>query len=386
MIVYKAYKFKLNPTKEQTILLNKSFGSSRFIYNYYLDKKKSMYEKDNKNYLLVDMKKDLKVLYTEYEWLKEVDSTLLRTTLEHLDKAFEDFYKKKTGFPKYKSKLSKNSYTTTCIRSSYKGNEYENIKLDLKSRTIKLPKVGNVMIQGYRNLKENKFKIKNATISKECNKYYVSLCVEEELTPKTFILKNVIGIDLGVKDLVVTSDGLKYKALDNIKKYDKKLKGLQKWLSRSQKGSKNRNKIILKIQRVYQKIRNAKKYYNHLISKQLVENNDIIFTETLNIKNMLQKSTHTLSHKIQNSSFYDLQRKIEYKSKWQNKQFIHVNSYYPSSQLCSKCNRKNEKVKDLNVRKWTCDICGNENDRDINASENILFEGLRIYMKNKLSY
>ena len=384
MIVYKSYKFKLNPSSEQKEKLNQFLGTSRFIYNYYLNEKIERYNKFSKNYFLNDMKSDLKELQSKYEWLKDVDGCLLRTTLEDLDNAYNKFFSKTGGFPKFKSKNNKESYRTVCIRSSYKGHNYENIKLDLKKKIIKLPKLGEVRIQGYRNLKKFDAKILNATISKEANKYYVSLCVEELISNNEFKLNKAVGIDLGVKDLVTASDGLKYKSISKISKYEKKLKGLQRWLSRSQKGSKNRYKIILKIQEVNQKIRNARKYHTHLITKNLLENNDIVFVETLKVQSMLQEGNHNLARRIANSSFSEIIRQLEYKAEWQNKKIIRINTYYPSSQLCSCCGNKNEKVKDLNIRKWTCSNCNNENDRDINASENILMEGLKIYFKEIL--
>lgn len=384
MIVYKAYKFKLNPSLEQKEKLNQFLGTSRFIYNYYLNEKIERYRKIGKNYFLNDMKSDLKGLQSKYEWLKDVDGCLLRTTLEDLDNAYNKFFKKTGGFPKFKSKNSKDSYRTVCIRSSYKGHNYENIKLDLNKRIIKLPKLGEVRIQGYRKLKKFYARILNATISKEANKYYVSLCVEELIYDNNFKLNKAVGIDLGVKDLVTVSDGLKYKSISKINKYEKKLKGLQRWLSRSQKGSKNRYKIISKIQEVNQKIRNARKYHTHLITKNLLENNDIVFVENLKVQSMLQESNHNLARRIANSSFSEIIRQLEYKAEWKNKKIIHINTYFPSSQLCSCCGNKNEKVKDLNIRKWTCSNCNNENDRDINASENILMEGLKIYFKEIL--
>ena len=378
----KAYKFRMYPTLEQIQKLNQFIGTSRFIYNTYLYKKIQMYKNEHKNYNVYEMKKKLKELQQEYEWLKEVDGSILRTTLDDLDKSYDRFYKKQSGYPNYKRKSINGSYRTPCIKGSYKGKEYQNIKIDLEKRTIKLPKISEIKIQGYRNLKEFPEKIYNATISKESNRYYVSICVDEEIKQKEFIPRYIVGIDLGIKDIVVTSDGIKYKNEQNIKKYEKKIKGLQKWISRCEKGSKNRLKVQLKIQRVYQKLKNARKFTLHKISREIVNSNDIIVTEHLKIQNMVKN--HNLAKSIIDCSWNELIRQLEYKSKWQNKKFYQIDTYYASSQECNRCGSKNKKVKDLKIREWVCENCGMKHDRDINASINIMFEGVKKYMKEQL--
>ena len=310
-----------------------------------------MYKNKHKAYLLSEMKKDLKVLQQEYPWLKEIDGSVLRTTLDDLDKAYLRFYKKQGGYPNFKRKSINGSYRTPCIVGSYKDRLYQNIKVDIINKKIKLPKIKEeIKIRGYRNLKEFPDKIYNATISKEGNRYYVSLCVEENIVLPTFKPINVIGIDLGIKDIVVTSDGVKYKNEQNIKKYERKIKGLQKWLSRTQKGSKNRYKVQIKLQRVYQKLRNARKFCLHKISRKIVNENDIIVTEHLNIQNMTKN--HNLAKSITDCSWYELIKQIEYKSKWQNKKFYQVDTYYASSKVCNRCEETQVslKQKHLTVR------------------------------------
>ena len=379
----KALKFRMYPTSEQKHTLNQFIGTSRFIYNTYLFQKIEMYKNEKKNYSLIEMKKSLKDLQTKYVWLKEIDGSILRTTLDDLDKAYDRFYKQKNGYPNYKRKSINGSYRTTFLEGQYKGKTYQNIKLDLENKKIKLPKIKEeIKIRGYRHLKTFKEKILNATVSKIGNRYYVSLCIDENTQPIPFTPKRIIGLDLGIKDIVVTSDGLKYKNEQNIKKYEKKIKGLQRWLQRCQKGSKNRLKVQMKLQRVYQKLKNARKFLLHRISKEIVENNDIVVTEKLKITNMIKN--HNLAKAIQDSSWYELKRQLEYKCKWQNKKYYEVNTYYASSQECNRCGKKNEKVKDLNVREWTCENCGLEHDRDINASINIMYEGLLMYAKEQL--
>ena len=381
-MVYKAYKFRMYPTIEQEELINKSIGSSRFIYNYYLNKKQMLYKEYKVNYSLKDMKKDLKLVYSEYPWLKEVDSMSLRIALENLDVAYTNFFDKRSELPKYKKKTINGSYTTNCIRSTYKDNNYANIKVDIQNRVIKLPKLKEVKIKGYRSLTCFPYKIVNATISKEANKYYVSLLVEENIKPLA-ITNNIVGIDLGVKDLVITSDGKKYTSLNLIQKYEDKIKGLNRWLSRCISGSKNRYKVRIKIQKVYQKMKNARKYYTDVITKRIIRENDYIISEDIKIKEMITNSPNKLSKYITSSSLSEIIRKLEYKSKWYGRTYLKVNTYYPSSQRCNVCGRINKEVKDLNIRNWKCNECGAEHDRDINASLNILEKGIELIINKE---
>ena len=385
MKIYKAYKFRMYPNKEIKSKINSFMGTSRFIYNYYLDKKDRYYNELKINYNIKDMKKDVKYLNNNYEWLKEVDSCILRTTIDDLDRSYTNFFEKRSNHPKYKSRNNHDTYRTVAIRSSYKGNDYCNIKVDLEKKIIKLPKLPNIKIRGYRNLKTfNDKKIINVTISKEANKYYASVLVEENIVERPFILNKAVGIDLGVKNLVITSDGIKYNAMKKIELYEKKIKGLNKWLSRCEKGSKNREKVKIKLQRVYQKLRNARKYYCNIITNEIVKENDLIVTETLSIKEMIENSQYKIFRKkIIDSSLNEIKREIRYKSKWQNKRLIELNKYYASSQICNHCGNKNKEIKDLSIREWECNNCYNINDRDINASLNIEYEGIIKYYKEQ---
>ena len=360
------------PTNEQKILINKSFGVSRFIYNYFLNESKT----DIKS--AYDYIKEIPELINNYEWLKEVDSCLLRTSIFDLDNAITKHYKENRGLPNFKNKnKSRKSYRTNNITSTYKGNNYESIKLDLNKRIIKLPKLKEVKIRGYRNIDKINGRIVNATIYQETNKYYVSVCMEENIIKPEFIPNHIIGINVGIKNLVITSEGIIYNNQKYIEKYEKKIKGLNRWLARTKLGSKNREKVKLKLQIAYKKLRNARKYLIHKISKEIVNNNDIITCEKLKINQMVKSK---MAKKIYDASWYELIRCIEYKSKWKNKKFYQVEQYYPSSQICSHCNYKNKEVKNLNIRKWTCPQCNNENDRDINASINIMDEGIKKYI------
>ena len=381
---YKSYKFRIYPSVEQKLLINKTFGCTRFVYNYYLAKKKIVYSNRKENLSCYDMCKDLPNLNKEYEFLKEVDSMSLRCSLFDLDDAYKSFYNKIHDYPKFKGKFtSKMSYRTNLITSTYKGREYQNIKVDLINNVITLPKLKEIKIRGYRNLKQLPGRIINATISKEKDfRYYVSILVEEMKEIFYQNPKSIIGIDLGIKDLVITSDGKKFINNKVIEKYEKRIKRLQRRLSKKVKGSSNYQKTKILIATLYRKIRNTRKYYLHSISKELVTNNDIIVSENLNIKSMTDKKNHTLSKLIADASWYELTRQIEYKSKLVGKKYIKVDTYYASSQICSVCGSKFKKVKDLNIRKWECPKCGANHDRDINASINIMFEGVKQYIQN----
>ena len=372
------------PEKEQKGKINSFLGTSRFVYNHFLNKKNTLYSEKKECYKLNDMKKDLVLLQQEYSWLKEMDSCILRTTLDDLERSYDNFFNKRNSYPKFKSKNSRESYRTICNRSSYKGKDYTSIKIDLEKGIIKLPKLEEIKIKGYRKLTNFPYKILNATITKEAGRYYVSVCVEEEIPEIEVIPSSIIGIDLGVKTLVTCSDGIKYQRLKKIENQERKIKGLQKGLARCQKGSKNREKIKQKIQRAYQKIKNMRKFYIHEITTKLVKENDIIVTETLKVKDMIEDKKYHLAKHISNASFSEIIRQLTYKTKWHNKKLYQIDTYYASSQICSHCGLKNSEVKELNVRVWECS-CGYKNDRDINASINIMDKGFEMYLKEQYS-
>ena len=375
MEIYKAYKFRLYPTYDQKILINKTLGCKRFVYNHYLN-----YLKDNNGINRFDLHKGLPKLKEENEFLKEVDSSVLCSAIDDLCKAFNDYYAKRKGYPKFKNRFSRQSYRTSCIRSTKKGKEYSNIEIDLLSRNIKLPKLGNVKIRGYRNKDKIEGKILNATIIKDVtNKYYVSVVVVEDILIEKVIPTNIVGIDLGIKDLVITSDGIKYSNEKILMKYEKRLKRLQRKLSRQVKGSKNYLKTKMKIARLYAKIKNYRKHYLNDIANEIVDEHDIIVTESLLVKDMFKDKRKAFNKSLSDACVSTLRSLIEWKCKIKGKFYYKINTYYPSSQICSHCGYKNSKLKDLSIREYDCPECGSHNDRDINASLNILFEGLKLH-------
>ena len=373
--ILKGYKFRMYPNHEQKILIEKSFGCSRYIYNYFLN-----LSKNKKSIKAYDYIKELPRLIKENTWLKEIDSCLLRTSIFNLEDSFIRYNNNQNNYPKFKSKnKTRASYRTNNITNQYKDKIYNSISIDLKKRIIKLPKLKEINIKGYRKLAKINGRIINATIYKEAGKYYVSICVEESILIEKVIPSKIIGIDLGIKELITTSDGVTIENKKIVEKYEKKIKGLNRWLSRTKPASKNRYKVKQKLQRVYQKLKNARKYYLHNIANKLVKENDIIVTEKLKINEMVKNKN--LSKRIYDATWSELIRILKYKSNWLGKKCYQVDTYYPSSQICSHCGYKNSKLKDLSIRKWECKECHNENERDLNASINIMFEGIKKYMK-----
>ena len=376
MKIYKAYQFRLYPTKEQEVFIRKTFGCTRFVYNYCLDLKRK-----NKYLTKFDLIKELPRLKKEYPFLKEVDSCSLQNVITDLMVGFSKQENNQGGYPKFKKKGEKESFRTNFITSSYKGRVYENIKVDLTRRVIELPKLKEIKIRGYRTLDKLPGRILNATVKEVGTKFYVSLCIEEELELPEKVTNKAVGIDIGVKDLVVTSNKEYYGNPRYLDKYERKIKRLQFELSRKIKGSKNYIKCKKKIAEVYRKLKNARKKMVEAIVSKITKHHDIIITENLQVKKMLEnKNNHKkLRKEISNATFSEIIRILKYKSLWLNKIFIQVSPYYPSSQICSRCGNRNEEMKDIRVRELKCSKCGLEIERDYNASINILNEGLRCY-------
>lgn len=378
--MFKAYKFRLYPNKNQIEIINKIFGSSRYVYNYYLDKMK------NNGYVsaYTNIKDYTSILQYNAVFLQEIDSIVIRKSLFNLDDAYIRLFNKTGGYPKFKSKYNRNSYNTTAVYRNYKDKEYCNIELDLTNKQIKLPKLNWVKIRGYRNTNNINGKIKNATISREPNgKYYVSVLYEmydkvPEKTPRT-----IVGIDLGIKKLLTLSDGITYDNNKYIDKYEKKIKRKQRELARKEKGSNNYYKCKKELAILHSKLANARKYYTHKITKKITDEYDIITCEKLKTKEMIVKGKdNKLSSKINDATFSEIIRELQYKSKYKGKVFYQINTYYPSSQICSRCDNQDKRYKDITRREYKCTKCNQELDRDLNASINIMFEGLKLYMEN----
>lgn len=363
--VIKSYKYRIYPTKKQAELIDKTFGCCRYVYNMYLNKRIEIYESEKRTFKYKECSKDLTIQKKSLTWLNEVDSSALQNTLRHLDESYEDFFKKKSGFPKFKSKKkSRKSYTT----------EWNNNNIEYLGNYIKLPKLKKVKTK---TKLIPKGKIMKATISKEpSGKYYVSLTCKN-VPMKDFIkTNNNVGIDLGISEFLTMNNG---KVIENPKYYrklEKKLIKAQQELSRKKKGSNNYDKSRKKLAKIHEKIRNQRIDFINKTSTQIIKDYDIICIEDLQPKNMLKN--HNLAKSISDVSWSEFTRQLKYKAEWYGKKISKVDKFYPSSQICHSCGHKNIGTKDLKVREWTCPCCGIHNLRDVNAAINILTEGMKL--------
>jgi len=359
-----AYKFRLYPNKSQKEYFSKCFGCVRFFYNKSLSDMIE-YHKEHK-----DFKNITPATYkSEYPFLKEVDSLALANAQLNRNSAYKAFFRGQNKFPKYKSKKNDQSYITN--------NQKGSIRLSDNNRYITIPKCKRIRVKKHRKFSGV---IKSATISKTSDdKYYISILVETEIKPLERTDKT-IGLDLGVKDIVITSTGLKYKNHKYLAKSEKKLAREQRKLSHMVKGSNNRNKQRIKIARIYKHINNQRNDYLHKLSKHIIDENQIICVEDLKVMNMTKENK--FNKELLDSSMSRLLTMLTYKASWYGRTIVKVPSDYPSSQLCSSCGNKNSITKNLSVRTWTCPYCQSKHDRDINASINILRKGIELLSKD----
>ena len=364
----KAFKYRIYPTIEQQMQLAKIFGCKRVIYNHYLSEQQTRFKNKEKHLSNFDINKDITRLKKEKDWLKEADSIALQMAAEDLSVAYENFFNSikgkrkgpKVETPRFKSKYTRQSYRTRGVK--------------IGVNELILPKIKSIIAVIHRAIPPNS-KIKSTTISKNTDgRYYASVLVEveESLQPMT---GKEVGCDVGLKDLLITSDGVKFARPNNLKyiaKTKQLLKIKQKQFARTNKSSKNHEKARLQVAKVYSKITRQRNDYYHNVSKFLVNNYDAIYVEDLSPKNMLQN--RKLSRAIHEVAWSTLTNMIAYKSNWAGKTYHRIDKFYPSSKTCSSCGHKLEQL-NLSTRDWQCPICDEVHNRDHNAAKNILYRG-----------
>jgi len=362
--IFKSFKFRIYPNKKQEILLSKHFGANRFVFNHYLNKRKESYFEDKKSLNYYDNANDLTQLKKDenYIWLKEINSQSLQSGLRNLDTAYNKFFRKQTKFPRFKSKYDRQSFKIP-----------QNVLIIDNKLNIPKFKEG-IKINLNREIEGN---IQFATISKSTTgNYYVSLTCEVQYQPyeKT---NSKVGIDTGIKDLAILSDGTTYENIKTLKSNLKKLKYNQRQLSKKQKGSNNRLKQKQKLGKIHEKVTNVRLDYLHKVSTEIIKNHDIICIEDLAVKNLMKN--HKLAQAISDVSLGTFYSMLEYKANWNDKSIIKIDRFFPSSKMCSNCGWINQDLT-LNIREWSCLSCGEKHDRDFNASKNILKQGLKIIL------
>ena len=369
------YRFRIYPTHDQEKLIQKTFGCCRFVYNYFLNQRIETFKAEGRTVGWSEQSRCLTQLKKQLTWLKEVDYSPLQAELKNIDRAFSQYFSsfkkqrgKKWAYPKFKSKHhDKKSYTT----KNHKGPHPD---VYISGRYIKLPKVGMAKCRISRNVDG---RILNATIEQnKAGKYFVYLCctdVDIDRLPSTGA---VVGIDVGIKDFAITSDGRKYSNHRFLKSSEKKLVKLQRQLSRKTRGSSNWEKQRVKVARCHEHIANQRRDNMQKLTTDLIRKYDKICIENLHVDGL--KRNHNMAGAVSDVAFYEFRRELEYKAAWYGRIVSVIDAFYPSSQLCHCCGYRNADTKNMSVREWTCPKCGTHHDRDENAAINILNEGLRL--------
>lgn len=362
MKINKAYKFRLYPNEEQIQIIEKTFGCSRFVYNHFLNQRNEVYNNEKRNVKYTEQQNQLPSMKKEFVWLKEVDSTSLQMSLRNLDTAFKNFFDGRADRPKFKSKRNNNkSYTSNFVNNN----------IEIKGNKVKLPKLKWVKAKVHRYADGE---IISATVSKSpSGKYFVSICVEAEVETLEKV-NTEIGIDLGLCDFAILSTGEKIANHKYLKKSLDILAKEQRKLSSKQKGSKNFHKQRIKVARLHERITNQRLDFIHKLSKRIINENQVVILEDLAVKNMMKNDK--LSQSISDVSWRKFVTMLEYKGNWCGRIVHKIDRWFPSSKICSHCGYVVDEMA-LHIRIWDCPNCKTAGiDRDINASINILKQGL----------
>ena len=372
----RAIKIRLYPNKTQAEQFNKLLGCYRVVYNQCLNKKIKSYEKDKTSENLTTLGKFFhhELLKDDnFYWLREQNTKVLKQAIKDMLTAYKNFFTLYTGYPKFKSKKDNKQSCRFELGAISRRNDYTSYRLSLANiKSVKFR-----CSKKYANyLQKHKDNIRQATLSKlPCGEYYLSILINGSLIHQVKNASNSVGIDLGVKDFVITSDGEIFSNLHFKKSEKNKIKRLQRQLSRKQDGSRNRDKARIRLAKVYKRINDKKQYYLHYISNSFIDDNQVICMEDLNVKGMVKN--HKLAESILEMNFGEFRRILKYKSRWYNRKIVFVNRFYPSSKTCHNCGYINKQLR-LSDRKWKCPNCGSIIERDYNAALNILDEGIRI--------
>ena len=374
----RAIKIRLYPNKEQELKLNKVLGCYRFVYNHMLALKQKEYNEKKKSLGLTDLSKyfhGILLKDEQYEWLKEQNTKVMKQSIRQMLSAYDKFFKQHNGFPKFKSKKDKQSALFP-LEAISKGNKFNERKITLTQplKDIRF-RCSDLYFQRLHSYKEG---IRSATLSKtKSGNYFLSILIDlpQEEIVRFGRTNEHVGIDLGIKDFVITSDGEVFENKHFFKSQEKRIAKLQRQLSKKQKGSNNRNKQRIKIARAFESLTNQKEAYIHSVVNELLTYYDTVFMEDLNVQGMLKN--HNLAKAIQEVGFYRFKQILEDKARNNYKELVFVGRFYPSSKTCHCCGYVYKELT-LNDREWTCHRCGEHHDRDLNAAINILMEGERI--------